>query len=70
MLFVIVILTFAACLFGVVAIEISMRQREERERLSRSAGPGQASPPLAIGGGTRRGAGTAPPSTAGSSRAA
>ncbi len=37
MLFVLVILTFAACLFGVVAIEVSMRNCEERERSSGSA---------------------------------
>ncbi len=70
MLFVVVILTFAACLFGVVAIEVSMRQREERGRSGEGVASRDGSVPVAFGERRRQGDSVAPAAKERGSRAA
>lgn len=69
MLFVLVILTFAACLFGVVAIEVSMREREERGRSGEGVARRGGSVPVAFGE-RRQGDSVAPAARERGSRAA
>ncbi len=69
MLFALVILTFAACLFGVIAIEISMREREERGRSGEGVARRDGSVPVAFGE-RRQGDSVAPATGGRGSRAA
>lgn len=70
MLFLLVIVTFAACLFGVVAIEISLRKREEREGSGEDVARLQGPVAAAFGGRSRPPAPATPPSGERGSRAA
>ncbi len=70
MLFILVILTFAACLFGVIAIEVSIRQREERGRSGEGTAEQDGSVPDVFGERRQPGDRVAPAARGRGSRAA